>query len=363
MFTEHIFLTGDARNLEFVENNSIDLVVTSPPYPMIKMWDSQFATMDPNIELYLKQGEGSKAFEAMHLLLDEAWKELHRVVKDGAYICINVGDAARSINSKFELFVNHSRIQVKLLELGFKLFPLIIWRKQTNAPNKFMGSGMLPAGAYVTLEHEYVILARKGPKRVFKTLEEKQNRKKSAYFWEERNTWFSDLWDFKGTRQETKSLQLRKRSAAFPILLPFRLINMFSVHGDKVLDPFAGMGTTVLAAMAAGRNSIACEVDNSFIEPIRDRLTSELSTLNRLNLQRLKAHRDFIEKYQEKKGKPKYLNSYFHFPVITRQEEELKIFFIETIEITGKSSYKVYYYDDQDVQALNLENLGIGIHL
>ena len=78
--------------------------------------------------------------------------------------------------------------------LGFQSIPLILWRKQTNAPNKFMGSGMLPAGAYVTLEHEYILVLRKGSKREFKKAEEKRNRHESAIFWEERNIWYSDIW-------------------------------------------------------------------------------------------------------------------------------------------------------------------------
>ncbi|MGD9382562.1 MAG: hypothetical protein PVH55_00780 [Desulfobacterales bacterium] len=86
------------------------------------------------------------------------------------------------------------------LDLDFSTLPCIIWRKQTNAPNKFMGSGMLPAGAYVTLEHEYILILGKGPKRVFEKQEDKRKRHDSAIFWEERNSWYSDVWfDAKGT--------------------------------------------------------------------------------------------------------------------------------------------------------------------
>ena len=79
-----------------------------------------------------------------------------------------------------------------MLELGFTALPCILWRKQTNAPNKLMGSGMLPAGAYVTLEYEYVLILRKGPKREFSRDEDKKRRLESVIFWEERNIWFSD---------------------------------------------------------------------------------------------------------------------------------------------------------------------------
>jgi DNA modification methylase len=205
---------------------------------MIEMWDELFAQLNPDISEFLKNGDYSNAFESMHKILDEVWHELFRVMKSGAFACINIGDATRTVKKRFQLFANHSRIQQKCFDIGFDVLPVILWRKQTNAPNKFMGSGMLPAGAYVTLEHEYILIFRKGNKRVFVSAEEKHNRMQSSYFWEERNTWFSDLWDFKGTRQDINDQELRNRSAAYPFLLPFRLINMYSVFGDTVLDPF-----------------------------------------------------------------------------------------------------------------------------
>ncbi|MFW6335242.1 MAG: DNA methyltransferase, partial [Desulfosalsimonas sp.] len=109
-------------------------------------------------------------------------------------MCVNIGDAVRKLGDSFSLYPNHSEIIRAFLSRGLTPLPAIIWRKQTNAPNKFMGSGMLPAGAYVTLEHEYVLIFRKGAKRQFATPAQKLNRKKSAIFWEERNQWYSDVW-------------------------------------------------------------------------------------------------------------------------------------------------------------------------
>ena len=86
-------------------------------------------------------------------------------------------------------------------KLGFINLPNILWHKTTNAPNKFMGSGMLPCGAYVTLEHEWILIFRKGGKRVYKKTEEKEIRRDSSFFWEERNIWFSDIWEIKGVKQ------------------------------------------------------------------------------------------------------------------------------------------------------------------
>lgn len=88
--------------------------------------------------------------------------------------------------------------------MGFVGLPNIIWRKQTNAPNKFMGSGMLPCGAYVTLEHEWVLIFRKGGKREYKKVDAKLGRMKGSFFWEERNIWFSDVWEIKGVKQRFK---------------------------------------------------------------------------------------------------------------------------------------------------------------
>lgn len=346
MQTRHKIMFQDSRKISNVSDQSIDLVVTSPPYPMIAMWDEQFTAMDPEISLFLERGDYRSAFEAMHATLYPVWKELWRVMKEGAYACINIGDAARTVDKRFQLFVNHSRVQNYFYELGFDLLPLILWRKQTNAPTKFMGSGMLPAGAYVTLEHEYILVFRKGSKRVFLTTEERHNRMQSSYFWEERNAWFSDLWDFKGARQETNNKELRIRSAAFPFILPFRLINMFSVFGDIVLDPFAGTGTTILAAAAAGRNSIGYEIDPNFSEPLRESILKETGRLNRYNSKRVESHLEFVRGYAEQKGEMKYRNSYFDCPVMTRQERELKLAFVKNAEELAKDIYRVSYFDN-----------------
>ena len=112
-----------------------------------------------------------------------------------------------------------------------------MWRKATNAPNKFMGSGMLPCGAYVTLEHEWILIFRKGGKRVYKTAEAKESRRDSSFFWEERNVWFSDVWEIKGVKQNINKAPSRERNASYPLEIPYRLINMYSQKGDVVLDP------------------------------------------------------------------------------------------------------------------------------
>ncbi len=352
METIHRFIYEDSRRMAAVDDHSIDLIVTSPPYPMIEMWDQQFASIIPGLEGLLQSGDLANAYEAMHSELDRVWGELYRVMKEGAIACINIGDATRTAGKHFQLFTNHARIQKKLFDLGFNILPLIIWRKQTNAPNKFMGSGMLPAGAYVTLEHEYILLCRKGNRRLFLSDREKLNRRQSAYFWEERNAWFTDLWDFKGTRQGTNNRELRGRSAAFPFILPFRLVNMYSVFGDTVLDPFSGTGTTALAAMAAGRDSINFEVDSGFSVSVRERISEEMPRLNRYSLQRIEKHLEFVREHRERKSPLKYKNSYYGFPVMTKQETDLKPAFAGPAFEMESNCFRVSYLGDQCVQKL-----------
>lgn len=93
---------------------------------------------------------------------------------------------------------------------------------------------------------------------------------KSSFFWEERNVWFSDVWDIKGTKQNLQKSKTRERSAAFPFEIPYRLINMFSQKGDMILDPFLGTGTTIQAAIVCGRNSCGYEIDANFEQIIRE---------------------------------------------------------------------------------------------
>lgn len=294
------------------------LVVTSPPYPMIAMWDELFEH-SPEADR-----PGMEVFEAMHAELDRVWAALAEALIPGGIACINIGDALRTWGDEFGLYPNASRITMRFCSLGFTPLPRIIWRKSTNAPNKFMGSGMLPGGAYVTLEHEHILIFRKGGKRRFQDEESKVLRRRSAYFWEERNRWFSDLWDLAGERQLLKRDASRERSAAFPLELAYRLISMYSLQGDLVVDPYLGTGTAALAAAAAGRSFLGCELDHelaaSALDLVADRAADTSASIAR---ERLKAHRRFVEEYTARKAAPKYVNSFYDLPVITAQEREL----------------------------------------
>jgi modification methylase len=219
-------------------------VVTSPPYPMIAQWDRLFAR------------QGAHDHTAMLSVLDAAWQSCHRVLVPGGILAVNVGDALRTVEGEFRLWPNHAATMLSAERAGFRSLPYILWKKPTNRPNAFLGSGFEPPNAYVTLDCEFVLLFRKG--RLRRLPPHDPARAASRYSRAERDRWFSQLWtDVRGTRQAKDG----RRTAAFPLEIPSRLVRMFSLVGETVLDPFAGTGTTLEAAEACGRNAIGVEWD------------------------------------------------------------------------------------------------------
>ena len=209
-----------------------------------------------------------------------------------------------------------------------------------------MGSGMLPGGAYVTLEHEYILIVRKGSKREFKRAQEKQTRRESALFWEERNNWFSDVWlGLVGTRQKLKKNAARLRSGAFPFELAYRLVNMYSAKGDTVVDPFLGTGTTMWSAKASGRNCIGFEIETGFQEILKANTETVMASSNDCIQQRINDHLAYLESRSDDKGKFKYINRHYKFPVMTRQEVDLFINPLESVKQTETNTLEVVYAD------------------
>jgi DNA modification methylase len=326
MKTLHTAIIGDAGDMTAVPSESVDLVVTSPPYPMIHMWDDLFCRQNPSIRNRLDDSDGMAAFELMHRELDRVWDAVFRVLKTHGFACINMGDATRKLGEDFCLYPNHARVLQRLTAMGLHVLPDILWRKQTNAPNKFMGSGMLPAGAYVTLEHEYILVVRKGSKRRFDSSEEKKRRRESAIFWEERNQFFSDIWtDLKGAGQALKQGDARLRSAAFPFELAYRLICMYSIKQDVILDPFLGTGTTQAAAAAACRNSIGVEMEATLLPVIRQWPNHIVDAANQYHARRLARHTAFVNSRIEAHKSLKHWNRNYDFQVMTSQETDLYI--------------------------------------
>lgn len=337
METRHTVRFHSAADLSHLASQSIDLVVTSPPYPMIEIWDSVFGAQNPAVTRALEAENGVAAHELMHRLLDAVWRECYRVLRPGGFACINIGDATRTVGDGFRLYTNHTRVTFAFESLGFASLPAILWRKQTNAPNKFMGSGMLPSGAYVTLEHEHILIFRKGGKRVFSD-NDRARRRRSAFFWEERNAWFSDVWDLKGTRQSLADSGSRRRSAAFPFEIVFRLINMYSMQEDAVLDPFLGTGTTSAAAIASGRNSHGVEIDATLLPTIEETLAVPTRERNRRQIQRIDDHERFVAELRNGRT-AEYCNETLDLPVMTRQEMHLMIPIVSNVEKINQGVY------------------------
>jgi DNA modification methylase len=275
-----------------IPDNSIQLIVTSPPYPMIAMWDKLFCETEPTVAtLWRKlEIEGNEAnvkqiYDSMHTYLAKVWKEAHRVLIEGGLACINIGDATRSINGKFRLYPNHSRITEICEKIGFTSLPYILWKKPTNKPaykgkGAFLGSGFLPPNAYVTLDCEFILIFRKGNLRKFPPKD--ANRYESAFSKKQRDEWFSQIWSLKGTRQN--STEIERRTAAYPQEIVDRLIRMFSVKGDTVLDPFLGSGTTTKIAMKTQRNSIGYEIDKKMVPILQKNLQNTNVSSNKINI-------------------------------------------------------------------------------
>jgi len=301
---------------------------------MIEMWDELFSELNPRISEHLDSGSGQSAFDLMHEELEKVWTEVSRVLVDGGIACINIGDATRKINGSFRVFQNHSRIINDFEDLGFEPLPELLWRKPGNSGAKFMGSGMLPPNAYVTLEHEYILVFRNGEdSRSFEPGSER--RYSSAYFWEERNQWFSDIWmEITGKLQSLGQSELRERSGAFPFEIPYRLINMYSVYGDTVLDPFWGTGTTSFAAMVAGRNSIGYELDEDFVQLFDERVDSVPTYSREVVRQRLDEHREFVEERLASGKDFKYDADNYDFPVTTKQEKPIQFYAVSDVQKT-----------------------------
>lgn len=253
----------DSRKMNTVlENGSIDLVVTSPPYPMVSMWDNVFIKLDPSIPSVDKWNIDNvdEIFEKMHKILDDVWKNIYQLCKNGSIIAINIGDATRSFDSFFQLFSNSSRIIESMKNIGFTLLPSIYWKKVTNRDCLFFGNRNCHVNSYITMDCEHILLFRKGSIRRFS---ENEKKKLKILTKEQKVEWYTQIWSIKGENQKGST---ERRTGAFPEEIPNRLIEMFSIPGDTVLDPFLGTGTTCNSAYKLGRNSVGFEIEKEFFD-------------------------------------------------------------------------------------------------
>lgn len=353
--TEHIVYFRNSADMDMIPDSSVQLVVTSPPYPMIEMWDECFSQQSHELTIDDIVSKPDSSYNIMHNSLKKIWEECYRILQPGCIMCINIGDAVRTISGEFRLFDNHSRIIEICSQIGFHSLPNIVWSKPVNAPNKFMGSGCLPCNAYVTLEHEHILIFRKPGKRLFETNEEKLLRKESSCFFEERNIWYSDMWRINGYRQKIVKKSARTRNASYPIEIPYRLINMYSCVGDTVVDPFYGLGTTTMAAMMSRRNSIGFEIEPSLSEVISDNIYGyDINSANKHISDRYNRHLAFMrERKDDNKNIYKYSNKFLKCPVVSAAEEYIRFYYLKNIEKEIDNSdmlkFKCFYNSQKNV--------------
>src|SRR5438094_7757402 len=195
-----------AEQMNEIETDSTQLVVTSPPYPMIEMCDRLFERV-----LHIPNGSfahQTNAFEPSHKFLDRIWSECFRVLDKGGILCVNIGDATRTFAGSFQCYLNHARVAEHCGRIGFQSLVPILWRKPTNKPNAFLGSGFLPPNAYVTLDCEFILLFRKGRPRAFAPKD--LLRYASEISKQERDAWFTQVWEnVRGAAQARADLARR----------------------------------------------------------------------------------------------------------------------------------------------------------
>ncbi|MEA3431639.1 MAG: site-specific DNA-methyltransferase, partial [candidate division WOR-3 bacterium] len=265
MKTTHKIIIGDSRRMREVKNESVHLIITSPPYWQLKDYGNG------------KQIGFNDCYEEYINNLNLVWNECHRVLHKGCRLCINIGDQfARSVYyGRYKVIPIRTEI-IKFCEsAGFDYMGAIIWQKVTTCHTTggatVMGSFPYPRSGILKLDYEFILLFKKYGKPVSQRIS-KEIKEQSKLTQEEWNQFFTGHWNFPGERQD-------KHLAMFPEELPRRLIKMFSFVGDIVLDPFLGSGTTSLVAKNLYRNSIGYEINEDFLPIIKEKLGIKQSTI------------------------------------------------------------------------------------
>jgi len=256
-------IIGDSRKMIEVENASIDLVVTSPPYWHIK---------DYGVEGQI--GYGQSLHEYLKNLY-RVWKECYRILKPGRRLVINIGDqfARAIIYGRYKVIPLHAEFIAQCEDIGFDYMGSIIWQKKTTMNTtggaNVMGSYPYPPNGMIEIDYEFILIFKKPGKseKIPKEIKERSTLTKEE--WKE---YFYGHWYFGGARQI-------EHEAMFPEELPKRLIKMYTFVGDTVLDPFLGSGTTVKAALSLNRNAIGYEINEKFLDVIKEKLGLKQSLL------------------------------------------------------------------------------------
>ena len=254
---------GDSRELGWIPDHSVHLVVTSPPYWSLKEYKEHPGQLGliRDYEEFLDQ-------------LDRVWQHVYRVLVPGGRLVCVVGDVclSRRENGRHVVIPLHADIVVRCRKLGFDNLTPIIWYKIANASlevdngSRFLGKPYEP-NAIIKNDIEFILMQRK-PGGYRKPSE--QQRKLSMIEKGSFAEWFQQVWRLAGA-------STKEHPAPFPTELALRLIRMFSFVEDTVLDPFAGTGTTLIAAAQAGRNAIGVEIDPEYARIANRRLKSATS--------------------------------------------------------------------------------------
>lgn len=259
MQMQHQIIQGDSRLMMEIPNESVHLVVTSPPYWQLK----DYGTAD--------QIGFHDSYEQYINHLNLVWQECYRVLHKGCRLCINIGDQfARAIYyGRYKVIPIREEI-IKFCEhIGFDYMGAIIWQKVTTSHTTGggvqMGSYPYPRNGILKLDYEFILVFKKLGDAPKPSKAQKELSKLTAEEW---NTYFAGHWNFSGARQNS-------HIAMFPEELPRRLIKMFSFVGETVLDPFMGSGTTALAAKNTDRNAIGFEINPDFIPFIKEKMATE----------------------------------------------------------------------------------------
>jgi DNA modification methylase len=253
--TIHRIIIGDSRLMAEVPEESVHLVVTSPPYWQLKDYGAeQQIGFDDSYETYINN-------------LNLVWSECHRVLAKGCRLCVNIGDQfARSVYyGRYKVIPIRTEI-IKFCEtIGFDYMGAVIWQKVTTCNTTggatIMGSFPYPRNGILKLDYEFILIFKKHGTAPTVSKEIKEQSRLTTEEW---NQFFAGHWNIPGERQD-------KHLAVFPEEIPRRLIRMFTFVGDTVLDPFLGSGTTSLAARNLGRNSVGYEINQDYVQVIREK--------------------------------------------------------------------------------------------
>lgn len=261
VLTTHRLVQGDARELDFMSDESVHLIITSPPYWTLKRYKEHPEQMG-HIEDY---GDFIKE-------LSKVWKHCYRLLVPGGRLVCVVGDVCLSRRSfgRHLVMPLHADIVVACRKIGFDNLNPIIWYKiskatyEVNNGSRFFGKPYEP-NAIIKNDIEFILMERKPGGYRRPTIEQRRLSKISK---KDYNKWFQQIWNIPGASN-------KHHPAPFPFGLADRLVRMFSFYGDTVLDPFCGTGTTMVAAMKADRNSIGVEIDHEYCQTTIRRLQQE----------------------------------------------------------------------------------------